>query len=378
MYKLQGDTAENRPITRNDPVDANTLENAKAKLLNEKRTTRVSLIRAGMTLSGIAKHLGKDAAKLKSVCDSAGISNSEKNQLIAIAQVEEFSDALYDMKLPNSIGPLYQLCKYANLIELMGKNSFLTPTLTAGDIRKFATLYEKDDGKTLQAQHDAQKAAHDLKHQGKSNEAFYFKPEVKPTPRNPKPKTVIELKIDPTKYENVADLEAAVATLQAAIDKVKLGDNITAEASSTPDGRAKWIPKVPEAGKTEEEKAAAKLEAQIKVAKEKATEVVFFIEAAQNKKLDDKAQKRQLTQILGKSTAQLLKKHDPENAIHKHIERLDAKTLYDPTKAQLAAIKKKLLDDPNIEIEEDPSDLDPEERDQKYEDMISGSSKAAE
>lgn len=336
MYKLQGDTDESRDITQYERVDAASLEAAIGKLNSEKRNTRVSLIRAGHTLSGIVKHLGNDRKKISGVLRDAGIGTSEKNQLIAIAQVPEFSNPLYDLKLPNSIGPLYELCKSADQIELMGRTSFLDPSLTTASIKKFAKLYAKDNGASVQAQYEDQKRKFDAEYAGKNPPPFRFKPTVDSDPSSNVTKKVIELRIDPTKYQNATELEVAVKALETALDRAKLGDHVTAVTKNTAVDRANWIKDAPKPKLTAEQKAKAALAKKISDAKAKATKAITMITAAQNAKLGEEDEKKVLSQWLGKVSAQVLKEHDPNNAIHAHIKRLNSK-LYDLSPTQKKA-----------------------------------------
>lgn len=338
MYKLQGEKDESRAITQYEEVDAASLEAAIGKLNSEKRNTRVSLIRAGHTLSGIIKHLGNDSKKISGVLRDAGIGMTEKNQLIAIAQVPEFSNPLYDLKLPNSIGPLYELCKSADQIELMGSTSFLDPSLTTAAIKKFSKLYAKDKGASVQQQYKDQKLKFDAEYAGKNPPPFRFKPDVDSDPSSDVTKKVIELRIDPTKYQDAAELEIAVKALETALEKATLGEHITVKNKTNSEARAKWIKDAPKPKKTDEEKAKEALAKKISEAKAKATKAITMITAAQNAKLGTEDEKKVLSQWLGKVSAQVLKEHDPDNAIHAHIKRLNSK-LYDlsPTQEKVKA-----------------------------------------
>lgn len=341
MYKLPGEKDEKREITQYEAVDANTLDAAIGKLSSEKRDTRRSLIRSGHTLSGIVKHLGNDSKKLSETLEKTGIASTEKNQLIAIAQVEEFINPAYDLRLPNSIGPLYELCKSADQIELMDKTSFLDPSLTTAAIKKFAKLYAEDDGKSLQEQHDDQRREHEAKH-GKSNEVpFKFKPTVDSNPSSDVTKRVIELRIDPTKYQNAAELEIAVKALETALTKAKLGDHVTTVTKNTAEDRAKWMKNPPKAKMTQEEKDKAALDKKLKNAQEKASTTIEMLKGTQSTGLGDEHQKKVLTQWLGRASARLLKTHDSGNAIHAHIERLKMESLYEASKAEKAKEKLK-------------------------------------
>ena len=344
MYKLQGEKEENRPIVRHEGVNKDSLEAAKEKLLNEKRVNRASLVRAGFTLSGIVKHLGSDKKEINKVCRDAGIGSTEKNQLIAIAQVKEFSSPIYDQKLPNSIGPLYELCRHADLIQLMGDTEFLEPTLTTSAIKKFARLYAKDKGESVRNQYEDQRRVFDAENPiatRPNSVKFQFKPDVDSLVYSDPTKKVIELRIDPTKYTDVAALEAAVSELKKALDKAELGEHVTAVDKSDAKARANWMDKPATTSMTQEEKEKKALLEKIDKAKVRATKALAMLKLTMDSKdtgLGEDDQKKVLTQWLGKSAAQVLQEHDPENAIHKHIKRLDDK-FYDLTDKQIQKAK---------------------------------------